>query len=709
MNHVARHHLPDGATWSSVTVTKGCQASPHHDYNNLRDSKNHVFTVGGNDPGNVWIEEKDLSEAQTGNEDIKWKYINGRGWTPGRLHPSCKSVVSFDPFLKHATEGWDDDKWCVIYHSTKSTKEISPDLSKYLRNLGFKVPKTTLQRENRDRGMPKRSTRKMIFSNAAKMSVMFATLVTAVDSFLGRGVFAEKVQSPIVMFEIGGFQGTEDAVKLDKDVFEPMTWETYGTVEGKEAAYHIVHGGYPRELRINLDGKNQSDNEALSELVSLQIRSGGTVVVSGNDSDSFFQTLGEHEVDPNFRRYKFSGDKDTIVIYYKERAEARGIFGADRVHEVCVVEEGKPKQADHQLGGSGITFDDSTPSAIAIALRRIHQNLGHPRREDLIRHLRLAGCNEAVLKAVKLMKCEVCEATGGPKAQRPSTLPQMLDFGEVLGIDIFYAHDADDVKHTFLSVADYGTTFHQVVRIDGQSAGEIEEAFNNMWILPYGAPKSIAVDLDGGLQKGLARLCDWHGINIRSVAAQGHWQAGVVERQQSWWKNVWERVVHELTITEEEIDIAVPLVSAAKNDLRRRCGYSPTQWIFGRAPRLPEDLRDPDSGEKVTWDVSTEARFQRQSIIRASARVAFHNSQTDSRLRKSLLQRARTVSRKLEVGESVHFWHQRKDRRRGQWEGPGLVVGTENGNYWISRGGRCRLKAPEHVRPSSPEEVGSIS
>ena len=63
--------------------------------------------------------------------------------------------------------------------------------------------------------------------------------------------------------------------------------------------------------------------------------------------------------------------------------------------------EGQPRGSSDGpvMGAGGITFGEGTPSTIATALRRLHQNLGHPRGEDLLRHLRLAGCDTAVLKA----------------------------------------------------------------------------------------------------------------------------------------------------------------------------------------------------------------------------------------------------------------------------------------------------------------------
>ena len=312
------------------------------------------------------------------------------------------------------------------------------------------------------------------------------------------------------------------------------------------------------------------------------------------------------------------------------------------------------------------------------------------------------------MKAAKGMRCETCLTTTGPRIARPSTMPRMLDFNDCVGADILYHHDADDKKWSFLSMVDWGTSYHIVVPLYGHSAEDIEEAFNKHWLTPFGPPATLSVDLEGGVQKGLRRLCDWHSIMIKNVGTQAHWQAGITERQGAWWKNIWDRVCHEMTITEDEIELAATLVSTAKNTLRRKCGHSPVEWVFGRQPRLPEQLLDPDSGQRVSWDLSDDAKFQRAQAIRASAKVAFHQSETDSRLKKALFHRARSTTRPFDNGEPVHHWFKPKDRRRGRWEGPAVVVGREGDNYWISRGGRCRLTAPEHLRPSGPEEVGEF-
>ena len=312
------------------------------------------------------------------------------------------------------------------------------------------------------------------------------------------------------------------------------------------------------------------------------------------------------------------------------------------------------------------------------------------------------------MKAVRGMVCETCKSTSQPQAPRPSALPRMQEFGETTGMDVLYAHDVNDKKHTFLSMVDYGTTFHIVVPIATTSASEIERAFNDFWVTPYGPPNVLALDLETGLQSGVARLCGWHAIRIRNAATQSHWQAGLVERQGQWWKSIWARVVHHMDVEAGEVKMAATMVSSAKNSLRRRCGHSPAAWVFGREARVPPDLKDPDGGERLSFDISTEAKFQREAAIRASARIAFHKSEGDAKLRRALMQRARASTRPFEAGETVHYWNKPKDRRQGRWTGPAVIVGREGPNYWIAQGGRCRLTSPEHLRPSGPEESGEF-
>ena len=140
-----------------------------------------------------------------------------------------------------------------------------------------------------------------------------------------------------------------------------------------------------------------------------------------------------------------------------------------RPHYVCVVETDNQTREPHlqqpRCMGCGRDYirgrgEPCHPGLTnAISLRLLHQNLGHPRKEDLVRHRRLAGCEEAVLKAAKGMQCDVCASTAGPKISRPSTAPRMYDFNDCVGADLLHHHDSEDQRHTFLSIVDWGTSY----------------------------------------------------------------------------------------------------------------------------------------------------------------------------------------------------------------------------------------------------------
>ena len=406
----------------------------------------------------------------------------------------------------------------------------------------------------------------------------------------------------------------------------------------------------------------QRAREPVLALAREQLECGGEVVFKGKGLATYAENFAEHV------QYMSLEEDHGMLVLSKPKKGHKMLEGHERVHQVCAVEAAeKDDEKPPKYDGSGITFQAGVPGYVQSSLRRLHQNLGHPRPEDLCRHLRLAGCEPHIIKAVKGMKCEACQATKGAQISRPSTLPRLLDFNSCVGIDIMYVHDSEDVRHAFLSMVDWATTYQVVARLERETGPDVEQAVNNFWIGPFGPPSTFSIDLDGKVQAGVARLCDWHGIKTKDVAAQAKWQGGVTERQIGWFKGIWDRVNYELGITKDEVEVAGTLVCAAKNELRRRCGHSPVQWVFGRSPRLPLELHDPDGGEGVSWDLTQDSKFQRIAAIRASARIAFHKAQGDDRLRRGLMQRARVSKQDYDIGDPVHYWNQPKDRRRPHW------------------------------------------
>eukprot|EP00439_Symbiodinium_sp_Y106_P038609 s3953_g4.t1 len=150
----------------------------------------------------------------------------------------------------------------------------------------------------------------------------------------------------------------------------------------------------------------------------------------------------------------------------------------------------------------------------------------------------------------------------------------------------------------------------------------MERAFCEIWSRTFGAPGTIALDLESGLQAGLARYSSWHGCHLRPIAGQAHWQLGATERHGGLWKAIWKRVCDDLSLREEDIPMGIAAVSDAKNQLRRMSGYSPAQAVFGRDPCVPGDLLDERDGDQQEHLMNHDLQQAREQAIRLAAKGA---------------------------------------------------------------------------------------
>ena len=243
-------------------------------------------------------------------------------------------------------------------------------------------------------------------------------------------------------------------------------------------------------------------------------------------------------------------------------------------------------------GSTAIYFEDggNIKPEVASSLKRLHQNLGHISATDMARHLRLAGAGSEVVAAAKKLRCQVCERCKRGSCPRPSAAPTLVDFNQIVGVDIFSVVDSQGTRHEMMSILDIGTGFHLAGILQGHSETAIEETFCNIWSNTFGAPGTLALDLETGLQKGFGRYCEWHGSKVRRSAGQAHWQQGAVERHGRLWKEVFALVCDDNSVTEEDLSMAVTSINQAINSLRRTSGFSPAQAVWGRDASVPGQL-----------------------------------------------------------------------------------------------------------------------
>ena len=101
----------------------------------------------------------------------------------------------------------------------------------------------------------------------------------------------------------------------------------------------------------------------------------------------------------------------------------------------------------------------------------------------------------------------------------------------------------------------------------------------------------------------------------------------------------------------------------------------------------------------------------RRLQIRTTAKQAIEKYHARELFKRAVSARTRVLEN-VGVGDVVFFYRdypsakaQKLQAQRGRYIGPGLVIGHQGGNIWISFSGRCYLVAREHIRGLAPEEV----
>ena len=143
-----------------------------------------------------------------------------------------------------------------------------------------------------------------------------------------------------------------------------------------------------------------------------------------------------------------------------------------------------------------------------------------------------------------------------------------------------------------------------------------------------------------------------------------------------------------------------------RTSLPRSVGTAQVSTSSGTPPTTPTassmDRHAGDPGDEAIID----DRHAREVAVRHAARAAYYHVQSDDRVRRALAGRTRVTSRPPKCGERVFYYRKTKNNKRGVWLGPGTVIGYEGVNAWVTRGGRCVLCAPEHLRLATPMELG---
>eukprot|EP00435_Cladocopium_sp_Y103_P019462 s1915_g4.t1 len=346
------------------------------------------------------------------------------------------------------------------------------------------------------------------------------------------------------------------------------------------------------------------------------------------------------------------------------------------------------------------------------AVRKLHCNLGHPSSKDLIRILRHSGATAEAVRAAQSLECEVCRNHVQPASALPAKTSRVTEFNEKIGLDVKYIQGwKENQLVPCISIIDYATSLHVMAPIFKRETAELTKGvLRDSWIAWAGVPKVLEMDpSSSNLSDMLGDFCESMGINVQHIAADSHWQLGKVERHGHWFAKIFERVCDECRpSTPEEFVDCVIQTQTAKNSLISESGASPYQLVFGRNPRLPQDLLQEDTHVAASDAVLADAGYQRSQAIRQAARLAVLQCQDDRALRNALRARPR-VQRQFMSGDWVYYWRSQKWQngvllRGGRWHGAALVLGRIGVNWVVAHRRNLFRCSPEQLRHATHDE-----
>ena len=333
------------------------------------------------------------------------------------------------------------------------------------------------------------------------------------------------------------------------------------------------------------------------------------------------------------------------------------------------------------------------------ASQNIHNNFGHPSKEEFLRALRPSRARPEVLDYVRReFECPACAAKGHPpKPGLPAALPRTFRFNETLGVYFFETLSPRMVPMSLSATWCVGALWYQLcIPILDKIAGTVAKCVAERWIQYFGPPMSIISDQGKefvGTQ--FKEFTNANSILLHIIDVRAPRQNGRTERHGDIHKRIVERArwMHSPSSPVALQHLAMEC-NVGKNRLSNLSGNSPLQRVFGTGHRLPADLTSDDvhAPDPVYGLAATDASFEESRQIREAARKAHAEVSVRDRIEDCVRARPRTQT-VLRADDVIMVWKTNPPSKRGRWVGPGVCIGTHRGSVWVNMRGslwKCR-------------------
>eukprot|EP00435_Cladocopium_sp_Y103_P043787 s1055_g12.t1 len=374
---------------------------------------------------------------------------------------------------------------------------------------------------------------------------------------------------------------------------------------------------------------------------------------------------------------------------------------------VCLVDDTVPPGHWHEI----CAVTETKKEELMPILKKLHQNLGHPPNNDLVRVLRHGQASAEAIELARSFECSFCKSQAKPSVPLPAQTHRVHEFNHQIGLDVKNLRGwLPNQKIKALNVVDTASSFQRVVPFfQTETSTLLRQLLSDHWIAWAGPPREIVLDpAQTNLGDPMVLPCEMQGTQIRPIAAGAHWQLGKTESHGGWFAHVLDRIIEEQQPTSKEEWLSCVCHAHVKNQMIQVHGFSPQQYVMGKNVHVPEDLlNEPLSIVSSTASLTDES-LARNQAMRTSARTALVQLQDSRALRVSLLARPRRGF-DFKPGDAVAYWRDQKWiagklHLGGRWHGPGIVIGHVGRNVIVMHRKQLLRCAPEQVRPSTDEE-----
>eukprot|EP00438_Fugacium_kawagutii_P019118 Skav204381 [mRNA] locus=scaffold4897:193896:199406:+ [translate_table: standard] len=359
-------------------------------------------------------------------------------------------------------------------------------------------------------------------------------------------------------------------------------------------------------------------------------------------------------------------------------------------------------------------------SHAARVAHRLHRNLGHPRKEVLLKLLEGKQVSDQVKKAIEDLKCPHCQSYGIKKGTSPASIDRATTFNEVVQADVLWIDLPNKKRVAILSMVDECTRYMAARVINDEKGISLQKAVERAWIRFHGPMTKLKVDeATGWGSDQVAAWAETHDIEMKISPGQVHTRTSLVERRHQ----LLRRSIQIYMDENEEVGLdgvhnALVWVIPTLNAHTFVNGFTPTQLAMGRQPNMPGLLSD----ERTKPPQLGEAQRLRETLDgQARAQQACAKADVDVKLRRAFLRQYRGQETDLVAGERCLYWRETTDKFHTiKWKGPAVVVAVQRdpdtGNvdtYWLAHGTVLLRAGKQHVkrlldadgRMHSPEEA----